>query len=106
MFIVVDKYIDNIWINSVAVGIDHIPELVEMSQKNIESDQPELIRTGRIQLKVGDGRLGYPELGPYNAIHVGAAAAELPQPLVDQLKVINCLTFKESCYNFYFIAWW
>lgn len=72
-----------------AVGIDHIPELVEMSRKNIENDQPELLRSGRIQLKVGDGRLGHPELGPYNAIHVGAAAPELPQPLIDQLKVSN-----------------
>lgn len=28
---------------------------------------------------VGDGRLGYPSRGPYNAIHVGAAAKEMPQ---------------------------
>lgn len=28
---------------------------------------------------VGDGRLGYPEDAPYNAIHVGAAAPTLPQ---------------------------
>lgn len=27
----------------------------------------------------GDGRLGYEECAPYNAIHVGAAAATLPQ---------------------------
>lgn len=70
----------------VAVGIDHIPELVEMARKNIESDQPELLKSGQVVLKVGDGRLGVPELGPYNAIHVGAAAASLPQALIDQLK--------------------
>lgn len=28
---------------------------------------------------VGDGRLGYTEDAPYNAIHVGAAAPTLPQ---------------------------
>lgn len=28
---------------------------------------------------------GYSELGPYNAIHVGAAAPELPNELVQQL---------------------
>lgn len=28
---------------------------------------------------VGDGRLGYKEEAPYDAIHVGAAAPELPQ---------------------------
>lgn len=27
----------------------------------------------------GDGRLGYPEGGPYDAIHVGAAAESLPE---------------------------
>lgn len=34
----------------------------------------------------GDGRNGYPELAPYAAIHVGAAAAVTPQPLLDQLE--------------------
>lgn len=71
-----------------AVGIDHIPELVEMSQKNIEKDHPELLASGRIHLKVGDGRLGVPDLGPYSAIHVGAAAHHLPEALIDQLKVV------------------
>lgn len=33
-----------------------------------------------------DGRLGWPELAPYDAIHVGAAAPQIPQPLIDQLK--------------------
>lgn len=33
-----------------------------------------------------DGRQGWPELAPYNAIHVGAAAESIPQALVDQLK--------------------
>jgi protein-L-isoaspartate(D-aspartate) O-methyltransferase len=34
----------------------------------------------------GDGRRGYPQDGPYDAIHVGAAAEDVPQVLVDQLK--------------------
>lgn len=58
-----------------------------MSRQNIEKDQPELMSTGRVLLKVGDGRLGIPEFGSYNAIHVGAAAHHLPQALIDQLKV-------------------
>jgi protein-L-isoaspartate(D-aspartate) O-methyltransferase len=33
----------------------------------------------------GDGRQGYSDLAPYDAIHVGAAAPTLPQQLVDQL---------------------
>lgn len=33
-----------------------------------------------------DGRLGWPELAPYDAIHVGAAAPEIPPALLEQLK--------------------
>lgn len=35
--------------------------------------------------KVGDGTLGWPEYGPYDAILVGAASPDVPQPLLDQL---------------------
>ncbi len=37
--------------------------------------------------RVGDGTLGWPEYGPYDAILVGAAAPDVPQPLLDQLAV-------------------
>ena len=73
-----------------AVGIDHIPELIELATKNVMKDNPELLNASRVQFVVGDGRKGYPALGPYKAIHVGAAAPELPQDLVDQLKVSSC----------------
>jgi len=73
--------------NGTAVGIDHIPELVEMSRRNIEKANPDFLKSGRVKLLVGDGRLGVPEFGPYNAIHVGAAANKLPQALIDQLKI-------------------
>jgi protein-L-isoaspartate(D-aspartate) O-methyltransferase len=33
----------------------------------------------------GDGRLGYPQLAPYDAIHVGAAAEKIPDALLTQL---------------------
>ena len=69
-----------------AVGIDHIPGLVEMSRTNIKQDgKEELLVSGQLELVLGDGRKGYPAGGPYNAIHVGAAAPSLPQDLVDQL---------------------
>ncbi|KAJ8970234.1 hypothetical protein NQ317_015674 [Molorchus minor] len=70
----------------IAVGIDHIPELVEMSKQNIQKSNPDLLESQRVKLLAGDGRRGYPEYGPYDAIHVGAAAPTLPQDLVDQLK--------------------
>ncbi|KAL3266750.1 hypothetical protein HHI36_010911 [Cryptolaemus montrouzieri] len=71
----------------IAVGIDHISELVELSRVNIMKDNPELLETERIKLITGDGRKGYSELAPYDAIHVGAAAAVLPEDLVAQLKI-------------------
>ncbi|XP_042307494.1 protein-L-isoaspartate(D-aspartate) O-methyltransferase [Sceloporus undulatus] len=37
-------------------------------------------------LAVGDGRMGYTDEAPYDAIHVGAAAPVVPQALIDQLK--------------------
>lgn len=37
--------------------------------------------------RVGDGTLGWPEYGPYDAILVGAASPDVPQPLLDQLTV-------------------
>ena len=37
--------------------------------------------------RVGDGTLGWPEFGPYDAILVGAASPDVPQPLLDQLAV-------------------
>lgn len=67
------------------VGIDHIPELIELSTKNVNGDCPNFITEGRVKFVVGDGRLGYSADGPYNAIHVGAAAETLPQQLIDQL---------------------
>ncbi|XP_062378609.1 l-isoaspartyl protein carboxyl methyltransferase, like isoform X2 [Sardina pilchardus] len=68
------------------VGMDHIDELVQNSVRNVQADDPELLSSGRIRLLVGDGRLGFPEQAPYDAIHVGAAAPTIPKALLDQLK--------------------
>uniref|UniRef100_A0A8C8G2M8 Protein-L-isoaspartate(D-aspartate) O-methyltransferase n=1 Tax=Oncorhynchus tshawytscha TaxID=74940 RepID=A0A8C8G2M8_ONCTS len=68
------------------IGIDHIKELVDDSITNVKKDDPGLITSGRIKLIVGDGRMGHPEEAPYDAIHVGAAAPNVPQALLDQLK--------------------
>lgn len=71
--------------NGRAVGIDHIEELVNWANDNVKSDQPHLLQTGRVKIVLGDGRKGLAADGPFNAIHVGAAAPTLPQDLVDQL---------------------
>jgi len=70
----------------VAVGIDHIPELVNLSIENVRRGNPALLESGRVKLIAGDGRKGFPEQAPYDAIHVGAAAATIPNALIDQLK--------------------
>lgn len=70
--------------NGHVYGIEHIPELVATSLSNLRADDPTLLSTVHIQQ--GDGRLGLPSAAPFNAIHVGAAAAEVPTALIEQLK--------------------
>ncbi|XVE54578.1 hypothetical protein DITRI_Ditri03aG0092800 [Diplodiscus trichospermus] len=70
-----------------AAGVEHIPELVASSVKNIEkSAAAPLLKEGSLSVHAGDGREGWPECAPYDAIHVGAASPKIPQPLLDQLK--------------------
>jgi protein-L-isoaspartate(D-aspartate) O-methyltransferase len=40
-----------------------------------------------VHILVGDGSLGLPEHGPYDAIVVTAASPKVPPPLIDQLKI-------------------
>lgn len=64
-----------------AVGIDHIEEIVADSIKNVNKDKPSLalLESGQMKLIFGDGREGYAPEAPYDAIHVGAAAKEIPE---------------------------
>jgi len=72
--------------DAVAYGIDHIPELVDSSIYNIKkSPYRDLLESGRLVITEGDGRKGLKEFAPFDAIHVGAAAEELPTELVEQL---------------------
>jgi protein-L-isoaspartate(D-aspartate) O-methyltransferase len=70
-----------------AVGVEHIPELTDKAIENIKkSKAADLLASGCLTLLTGDGREGCPQHAPYNAIHVGAAALEVPRALIDQLK--------------------
>lgn len=69
------------------VGIDHLWQLVEMAQTNIRKTDGALLDEGHLVVQQGDGWRGVPELGPYDCIHVGAAAESVPIPLLEQLKV-------------------
>ncbi|KAJ7767352.1 protein-L-isoaspartate O-methyltransferase [Mycena olivaceomarginata] len=67
------------------IGIDHIPELVDWSLQNLKKDDRtrRAVEEKQIEMYAGDGRLG--NEGPYDAIHVGAAAPTIPEPLISQL---------------------
>lgn len=70
------------------VGIDHISGLTELAISNMRKSEEgrRLLESGKVEFVTGDGRKGYPEGGPYDAIHVGAAAKVVHEELVKQLK--------------------
>lgn len=70
------------------VGIDHIQPLVDMAGYNMaKSDQGlRMLESGQVKFILGDGRKGWAGGAPYDAIHVGAAAAEHHGELTEQLK--------------------
>ncbi|CAH8860599.1 unnamed protein product [Trichobilharzia szidati] len=79
----------------VAVGVEHIDELtkfalgnVEKWMKDSEAAKSHDIKLGeQLKLVTGDGRQGWQEDAPYNAIHVGASSPTIPDALKQQLKV-------------------
>ena len=70
------------------VGIEHIEPLARMARENMakSAEGRAMLESGKVEFVVGDGRIGYPAAGPYDAIHVGAAAKEMHKELVEQLK--------------------
>ena len=74
--------------NGQVVGVDHIQGLVNLAEENMRKSEKgkELLGSGRVKFVKADGRLGWKEGAPYDAIHVGAAAAEAHEALIEQLK--------------------
>ncbi|KXG49429.1 Protein-L-isoaspartate(D-aspartate) O-methyltransferase [Penicillium griseofulvum] len=70
------------------IGIDHISELTDLARTNMNKSKKgsELQASTTVKFITGDGRLGWKEGAPYDAIHVGAAADQLHPTLVDQLR--------------------
>ncbi|KAI9487963.1 protein-L-isoaspartate O-methyltransferase [Zychaea mexicana] len=73
------------------IGIEHIQELVDISERNVKKHHKDWMVAGRVKFVAGDGRQGYPEDSPYDCIHVGAAASEKPTELLRQLKAPGLL---------------
>lgn len=62
--------------------VEIVAELAEFARKNVE-------KAGygdRVTVICGDGSQGYPNEAPYNRVLVTAAAPDIPQPLIEQLK--------------------
>jgi len=60
-------------------------EIVEPLGRSAEAKLKEM-GYANIEVRIGDGYLGWPEKAPFDGIVVTAAAPRLPQALVDQLK--------------------
>ncbi|KAJ5633023.1 Protein-L-isoaspartate(D-aspartate) O-methyltransferase [Penicillium lividum] len=70
------------------IGIDHISNLVDLARSNMDKSEQgrELLDSGQVRFITADGRLGWKEGAPYDAIHVGAAAETLHPVLIEQLR--------------------
>ena len=62
-------------------SMEIIPELSRSAQEKFTK-----LHYSNIETSIGDGHLGWPEHAPYDGIIVTAAAEEVPQELIDQLK--------------------
>src|SRR6185437_10909664 len=62
------------------VSVEREPALAEHASATLRR-----LDFANVEVAVGDGSLGWPAEAPYNAILVAAAAAVVPQALVDQM---------------------
>ncbi len=61
-------------------SIERIPLLSERAMKSLRG-----LGYENIHFRVGDGTVGWPEMGPFDRIMVTAGTPEIPQPLIEQL---------------------
>lgn len=75
-------------------GVERIAELKEFGENNAK--KYDFVSSGRAIFICADGSKGLPEYAPYDIIHVGAAAAKIPQELLEQLVVGGRLVIPEG----------
>ena len=63
------------------ITIERIPELAAQARESLAAAGYE-----RVDVRVGDGTLGFPDRAPYDAIAVAAAAPGFPETLYEQLR--------------------
>jgi protein-L-isoaspartate(D-aspartate) O-methyltransferase len=64
-------------------SIEYLPKVAEFGAANLK----QLGYGDRVELRVGDGYLGWPQAAPFQVIVVTAAPPQVPEPLMDQLAV-------------------
>lgn len=69
-----------------AVGVEHIPELVELAKKNTQKDHPQFLQDGRVAFHAADGRVGFPQHAPYDCMYVATSLLLL---LWRRLNIVN-----------------
>jgi len=62
--------------------VERVPQLSDLAAKNLRS-----LKMSNVFLHVGDGSLGWVDAAPYDRILITAAAPELPDVILDQLKI-------------------
>ena len=62
--------------------IERFENLAKKAVKGLKS-----LNYENVEVVVGDGTRGLPDEAPFDAIIITAAAPEIPQPLIDQLKI-------------------
>lgn len=62
--------------------VEIVPELAERARQTLQE-----LGYRKVRVRTGDGWLGWPEAAPFDGIIVTAAAARIPQPLIEQLAV-------------------
>ena len=63
-------------------SVERISQLSDLAERNLR-----VLGMDNIYLHVGDGSLGWPDTAPYDRILITAAAPEIPEIILKQLKV-------------------
>ena len=66
-------------------GTEIISELRDLGEANVRKHHADLLDSGRVDFLLADGYDGLAGQGPFDAIHVGAAAPSVPPALEEQL---------------------
>lgn len=73
------------------LSVERIQPLLEKARERLRQ-----LRLYNVQLRLGDGGLGWPDQAPFDGILSAAAAREIPQELVEQLAVGGRLVSPEG----------